>query len=275
MTNRKNPSHSIIILLFLAVSIALPAEQTRSFLFKPAGSNFTIYNRRGSNFFIHDSRLTRWKLARSIRRLASAKRITHAADDPSGLAVAEKMKGLITQLQRQSMNLQDYRNYLRYHDQVIARDMAALKRIRLLILRSSGSFLTANDRAINQSEINQMLREIDSNARFSTFNGKQVIPGLTTTGLGLENVNVVTNLYKSMGPVDAAIKKLLTMRGRAGARANIYAMRIKGKASYMINIQQAESRIRDLDMASEIRRLVKNNVLYRSNMGLIIKGTGR
>ncbi len=264
------------VIIAIAVTIFTPeslllSQQNKNFLFQPSGSNFLIYNRAGNNIFLHHRKLLQWRLHGNIKKLSSSKRITSAADDPSGLAVAEKMKGVINQLQRESMNMQDYRNYLNYYDHAVARDISALKRIRLLILRSAGGILTREDREINQGEINQFLKEINMNARFSTFNGVRAIPQLTVKNLGLSGVDVVRNLYGSMPPVDRAIKKLLSMRGRAGAQSNIFTMRIKGKAIHMLNLQQSESRISDLDMADEIRSLTQNSVLYRTNLGIIIK----
>jgi len=261
------------ILLITAVLLNEPAisQQKSGFIFQPSASNFIIYNRQGSNVYLHHNKLVQWKILGNIRKLSSAKRITRAGDDPSGLAVAEKMKTLLNQMRRESMNLQDYRNYLRYYDGMIAQNHDLLKRIRLIILRSSSGILGPDDREINQSEIDQLLRQIDMNARFSTFNTKQAIPSLTVKNLGLEKVNVVKNLYGSMKLVDDAANRLLRLRARGGAASNVLTFRIKGKSLYYINLQKAESGISDLDMASEISNLIKNSIILKSQYGIIIK----
>ncbi|MCP4130553.1 MAG: hypothetical protein GY754_06185 [bacterium] len=240
-------------------------------LFRPNGSNFFIYNRGNKQFILHQSKLTQWNLNKAMSRLSSAKRINSAADDPAGLAVAEKMEKLLQQLRQESMNDANMRNLHHYVESAIAQDHELLKRIRLLILRSSSGILTAEDRGYNQSEINQLLRQIDMNARFSQFNTKQVIPELTTAKLGLNRVDVVRNLYKSIGIVDEAMKKLQKKRIVQGVKSNILTFRIKGKSYHYLNLQQAESTIRDMDMAEGISNLMKNNVLLKSQHGMLMK----
>jgi len=265
-------SGQIIITVFILFTAGQLVAAERSFLFQPAGSNFLVYNRAGKNFYIHQNKLMRWNLMGSYRKLASGKRINISADDPSGLAVLEKMNSIVAEMKQQSMNLQDYRNYIRYYDGVLAQNMNALKRIRELILRSSSGILGPDDRAINQSEIDQYLSQINMNARFSMFNKRQVIPQLTVKGMNLEKVDVVRNLYGSMKLVDDALSRLMKMRGRAGAQENVYTMRIKGKLIHMVNLQQSASRTGDADMAEEISRLMTNSVLYKSNIGVMMRG---
>lgn len=259
--------------LILAGTLMLPplfAEGTS--LFIPSGANFVVYRQGGSNFIINQSRLAQRGLMDNIRKLSSGKRITRAADDPSGLAVAEKMDALISGLKQRAMNDEDMRNYIRYMEQVVAEDQRLLKRIRVLILRTGGGIYSASDRELTQSEIDQLLRQIRMNARFSQFNTKRVIPELTPENLGIADVNVVRDPYGSMEKVDRALDRLIRIRASAGARDNRLEFKIKGQYLYMVNLQAAESRIRDLDMAQEITRLQRNSVMLKTQHGLLIKG---
>ncbi len=261
----------ITVLVLLSIHIESGARE-QNYIFQPSGANFIVYNRGGENFYINQNKLVSWNLMNNYRKLSSGKRINVSADDPSGLAVLEKMNSVINGLKQEEMNLQDYRNYLQYYDSVLAQNLGLLKRIRELVLRSSNGILGPDDRAINQSEIDQLLRQIDMNAEFTMFNKKKVIPQLSVKGLGLEKVDVVKNLYGSMKPVDDAMVRLLKMMSRAGAAENVYSMRIKGKVSYMVNLQQGASRIGDLDMAEEISSLMTNSAVYQSNIGVMMIG---
>ena len=264
-------SIKFILLVLVIISSTKIYSGNNSFLFRPTGSNFFIYGKGTGHFIIHQSRLSQWNINRTISKLASSKRINNAADDPAGMAVAEKIAALIKGLQQKSMNAENMRNFHYYVESAIKQNQEILKRIRELILRSSSGILGPEDRGYNQSEINQLLRQIDMNARFSQFNTMAVIPNLTTDKLGLKDVNVVRNLYGSMKHVDNALKMLQKRRIIQGIRSNILTFRIKGMSYNFLNLQRAESGIRDLDMARGISRLMKNKVLLKSQYGIIIK----
>lgn len=258
--------------------LALPvagAAQSASSLFVPSGANFVVYRQGGANFIIHQSRLAQWGLSRSIEQIASGTRIVRASDDPSGLAVAEKMDSMITGMKQQAMNDEDMRNYIRYTESMLAQDQQILRRMQLVIQRSAGGILTPSDREINQSEIDQLLAQIEMNARFSTFNTKQVIPELTPAGLGIEGLSVVRDPYGAMKRVDAAMDRITKLRAIAGARDNRLSFKIEGQYMYMVNLQAAESRIRDADIAETIGRLVQQRTLLQTQHGLLIRSADK
>ncbi len=258
-----------------SLGMPLKGDSARSYIMQPAGSNFLVYGHGSSRFILSRSRLTQMKLGGLFRKLAAAKRITSAADDPSGLAVSEKMKGVIAALQQEVMNAADYRNYLRYYGGMVAQNHSILKRIRLLIVKSANGIYGRDDREIIQREISQLLRQIDMNARFAQFNKKRVLLGINTQFLGVRGLSVVRSPYSAIKQVDAALKKLIRIRSVAGIRSNTLALRIKGKTYYYVNLMAAESRISDLDMAAGIRNLIKNSVMHKSQYGVLMQSLKR
>lgn len=260
----------ITLSLFIAFSSALTAEDN-SFLFQPNGSNFYVYGKGQNNFIITQSKLTELKLNSQISQLSSGKRINSASDDPAGFAVAEKMKGLLNQLKQESMNAEDMRNFHNFVESAIAQDQALLQRIRQLIVQSSSGILNSEDREYIQAEIDQLLKQINMNARFLQFNTISIIPELTAQNLGLDAVDVVRNANNSMGIVDDAMTKLTKKRIVQGVQSNVLTFQIEGKSYQYINLQRTESNISDLDMAEGISNLIKNSVLLQSQHGLILK----
>lgn len=243
-----------------------------SFLFRPDGANFYVYGRGADTFLIHQDRLNSMQLDREIARLSSAKRINVASDDPSGLAVAEKMDALLRQMGQESVNDADMRNFHTYVESVIAQDQEIVKRIRDLLVRSSGGILTGEDRGYSQAEIDELLKQIDMNARYSQFNTIRVIPELTAASLGLDAIDAVHNPDASTGIADEALNKLTAKRVMQGVKSNILTFRIEGRSFRYLNLQRAESGIRDADMAEGISELLKNSALLKSRYGLILKG---
>ena len=241
------------------------------FLFRPDGANFYVYGSGRSSFIINQSKLTSWGIDKQLTRLSSGKRIISASDDPAGFAVAEKMNSLLKQLRQESVNDADMRNLQNFIESAVAEDQKLLHRIRILIVQASNGILNTEDRGYIQSEIDQFLKQIDFNAGFNQFNSKKIIPGLTTENLGLNKVDVVHNLWNSLGLVDDAFTKLTKKRIIHGVKSNVLTFRIEGKNYQYVNLQRTESLISDLDMAEGISSLIKNSVLLKSQQGLILR----
>ncbi len=241
-----------------------------SYMIMPDASNVMIYGRGSDYFVVNRQHFMNMEIRKNIQKLASGLRIVNPSDDPAGFAVAEKMKAVLQQVKQQSVNEEDLRNYMKFVESTLKQDSTILMRMRQLVLRASGGILNRDDRELVQSEIDMMKDAINHNARFATFNTKKVIPDLTAEELGVENVNVVQNPGQAIEIIDNAMNRIRKMRSRLGAQDNILKMRIQGKQYYYINLQAAESGIRDLDMASEIRQMMTNKTLLKVQYGIIL-----
>lgn len=261
---------SLIVILIISVAAGLQAQQ--SFLFQPTGANFYVYNQGGRQFVINQSKMTAAGLGKVMEKLSSGKRINRAGDDPAGLAVSEKIDAIMRGIKQESMNMQDFRNYLRYVDAMAGQDTRLLQRIRELIVRSAGGILTKDDREIIQTEIDQYLRQINMNARFSKFNTKIVIPELTVKGLNLDGVDVVRDPYRSIKLVDDALKKVVRRRILAGVKSNVLTYRIQGAEMYYVNMASSLSRVLDQNMAEGISSLSQKSVLLKTQYGIMMLG---
>lgn len=264
--------HKLLPALIAVLFSASVYGQGNSFLFRPDNSNFYVYGRGSDTFLIQQNKLTSLQIDKVLMQLSSGKRINSAADDPSGLAVAEKMDALLAGMSRESANDEDMRNLHNFVESVVAQDQELVKRIRELLLRSSGGIMTAEDRGYNQTEIDELLKQIDMNAKFSQFNKVNVIPELTSANLGLDAVDAVRNPDGSIDIVDKALERLTVRRVIQGVKSNVLTFRIEGRNFQYINLLRSESRILDEDMAEGISELIKNSVLLKSRYGLILKG---
>jgi flagellin len=260
----------IIPCLIIAVCATLTAKEN-SFLFQPEGSNFYVYGYGTKSFIINQSKITGMNIDKQLSQLSTARRINSAADDPSGYAVAEKMKGLLNQLRQESMNAEDMRNLHNFIESAIGQDQEILQRIRQLTVQASNGILNSEDRENIQSEINELLNQLDMNAKFLQFNTISVIPELSAEYLGLDKLDAVHNPEKSIGLADEAMAKLTRKRIIQGVHSNILKFQIDGKSYQFLNLQKAESNISDLDMAEGISGLIKNSVLLKTEYGLIIR----
>jgi len=100
---------------------------------------------------------------------------------------------------------------------------------------------------------------------------------MTTKGLGVRNVGDSTiltlstpdNANMAIGIIDEALKKVNKQRADLGAYQNRLDTAIKGIDVGAENLQAAESRIRDVDMAKEMVDYVKNQILIQAGTAML------
>jgi flagellin len=101
---------------------------------------------------------------------------------------------------------------------------------------------------------------------------------MTAMALGLEqaqggtdmvSISTVESANQAIGTVDAALRTVSKQRADLGAYQNRFEEASKGVAIAAENLQAAESRIRDVDMASEMVDYVKNQILLQSNTAML------
>jgi flagellin len=101
---------------------------------------------------------------------------------------------------------------------------------------------------------------------------------MTAMALGLEgaqggtdmvSISTVETANQAIGTVDAALRTVSKQRADLGAYQNRFEEASKGVAIAAENLQAAESRMRDVDMASEMVDYVKNQILLQSNTAML------
>ncbi|WP_022852180.1 flagellin [Limisalsivibrio acetivorans] len=120
---------------------------------------------------------TQNQLSKSLEKLSSGLRINHAADDASGLAISEKLRGQITGLKRASMNAQDGISMLQTAEGALGEVSSMLQRMRELAVQASNGTYTSNDRIEIQKEVDQLKNEINRISSATEFNTKKLLNG--------------------------------------------------------------------------------------------------
>lgn len=116
-------------------------------------------------------------LTKSIEKLSSGLRINSAADDASGLAISEKLRGQIAGLQRATMNAQDGISMLQTAEGALGEVNTMLSRMRELAVQAANGTYTSNDRVEIQKEVEQLKDEIDRISSSTEFNTKKLLNG--------------------------------------------------------------------------------------------------
>jgi len=247
-------------------------------------------------------------VGKNIEKLSSGMRINRAGDDASGLAVSEKLRTQVRGLNQAQRNIENGVSFIQTTEGYLAETQDILHRVRELSVQAANGVYTDEDRLQIQVEVSQLVDEINRIASHAQFNGMNMLTGnfakdtvtggimqfqvganmdqnkriyigtMTAQALGLqgaqggnEAVSIanpeVANL--TIGIVDSALKQVSTQRADLGAYQNRFEMAANGVGVAAENLQAAESRIRDVDMASEMVDYVKNQILVQSGTAML------
>ncbi|MCL2792798.1 MAG: flagellin [Spirochaetaceae bacterium] len=247
-------------------------------------------------------------LEKNIEKLSSGLRINRAGDDASGLAVSEKMRSQIRGLNQAERNIQNGVSFIQATEGYLQGTQDILHRLRELSIQSANGIYSAEDRMQIQVEVSQLVSEVNRIASHAQFNGMNMLTGafardsavgrimtlhvganmdqsetlfirtMTANALGLINdqspggmISISTPDLANMaiGLVDSALRSLSQQRADLGAYQNRFEMASRSVAVAAENLQSAESRIRDVDMASEMVQYVKNMILHQAGTAML------
>lgn len=116
----------------------------------------------------------------SLQRLSSGLRINSAKDDAAGLAISERFSAQIRGLNQAARNANDGVSLAQTAEGALAEVTNNLQRIRELAVQSSNATNSQSDRDALQTEVTQLLNEIDRVADSTEFNGVKLLDGSFT-----------------------------------------------------------------------------------------------
>ncbi len=248
------------------------------------------------------------QLSKSMQRLSSGLRINSASDDAAGLAISENMRGQVRSMNQASKNANDGISMIQTAEGSLNETSAILVRMRELATQSATGTVGSTERGYIQSEVNKLSSEIDRIAGSTEFNGQKLLNGsLDGTGGGKVNTmtfqigarNVATNdtidlkiknastmnitggtsdtvnvsdqvsAQKALDTLDAAIISVSSQRANLGATQNRLQSTMNNLQVAVENTSAAESRIRDVDVASETAIMTRNNILTQAGTAIL------
>ena len=230
-------------------------------------------------------------LAKATEKLSSGYRINRAADDAAGLSISEKMRGQVRGLNRASDNAQDGISLIQTAEGAMDQQHAILQRARELAVQAANDTNVTADRTAISEELDQLKQEFDritSQTEFNTqklcdgtFTGKKFQVGANsgqtiTVSISKTSMTDIKGSVASNATATAAIKKIDTnitnlskTRSKLGAIQNRLEYTVKNDDNAAENIQNAESRIRDVDMADEMTRFSKESILQQAATSML------
>lgn len=243
--------------------------------------------------------ITNGRLSRSTEKLSSGYKINRAADDAAGLSISEKMRGQIRGLEQASTNAQDGISMIQTAEGALNESHSILQRMRELTVQAANDTNVTVDRESIQKEMKQLESEITRIAEETEFNTKKLLSGDFVTGspinlqvganssqnisfiignakasaIGVNNISSTLSSYTTataaLNTIDTAIEKISDMRSNMGAVQNRLEHTIANADNTAENLQAAESRIRDVDMANEMVNYSKDSILQQAAQSML------
>lgn len=229
---------------------------------------------------------------KALERIATGYRINRAADDPAGLAISEKMRAQISGLNQAGKNIQEGMSMLQTAEGALNETHAILQRMRDLAVQSASDTLTDDDRALIQTEYEELKKEIQRISKDTQFNQKNLINGdykdqpfkiqaganagqtidlylgdISLSGMGLPDTSSIgtrEDAEKAISEVDDAINQVSKQRSKLGAYMNRLEHAYNVTMNTHENLVSAESRIRDADIAKEMMNFTKASILQQA-----------
>lgn len=251
------------------------------------------------------------QMSKTMEKLSSGFRINRAADDAAGLAISEKMRGQITGLKQAVRNAQDGISLIQTAEGALTEVHSILNRMRELAVQSANDTNNdADDRAALATEFNQLKAEITRIGNQTEFNTKTLLDGsLAVSGnelvfhIGANSDQTLTVSISDMRAsaigtsggtmvvsadistqsgaeaaitvIDDAINMVSTQRATLGAYQNRLEHTVNNLNVTKENLQAAESRIRDADMASEMMNFTKQQILVQAGTAMLAQANAR
>ncbi len=254
------------------------------------------------------------RLNTSYERLSSGLRINRARDDAAGLAIAEALKANSRVAGVAIRNANDGISVIQIADQAIGQIGNVLTRLAELAEQSANGVFGNVQRSALQNEFSALTSEIERIAFTTEFNGLRLLSGgnsvtfqvgfngtslsqvsytgveATLEALGLAatgssaaiySINANTELAAqsasrlALDAINNAITSVTRNRGALGAAEGRLEVTISNLQVARENFQAAESRIRDVDVASEAAELTRLNVLQQAGAAILAQANAQ
>jgi flagellin len=239
-------------------------------------------------------------LSKSLEKLSSGLRINRAADDAAGLSISEGLRSQISGNKVAARNAQDGISVIQTAEGSLTEVHSILQRVRDLAVQSGNDSNNSDSRAAIATEVTELGKELTRIGDSTNFNGINLLDGAKTSltfqvGAGsnaaadqisvdLTDVKAIGTAISGLGTagfadaaaslttiaaVDTQIKNVSTARAELGASQNRFESVVRNISVSKENLSAAGSRIRDTDMAEEMVKFTRANILSQAGTSML------
>jgi flagellin len=214
-------------------------------------------------------------LQKSLNRLSSGSKIVSPADDAGGLAVSMKLSAQAKQLGATKNNIGNAVSYLQTQDGAMKTAASALERMSELSVMYQDVTKSSSDLANYSTEFTALSAQLTSIAS-QTFNGQALFGSATlgsVSGVSVGGADITTAVgtlaISSSSGIDTAIQNVATLRATNGAAQSRLGFASDLVTTNKANLESANSRIIDVDVAEESTQLARWNTLVQAGTSML------
>ena len=241
---------------------------------------------------------TQSALDSSLARLSSGYRITKAGDDAAGLGISTKLEAQIRSYSQATRNANDGLSVIQSTESALNEQSNILTRLRELAMESASDGIGNTERGYVDREAQALLGELERVANVAEYNGTSLLNGTTATldfqvglfstsndaitfttlnattgasGLNVSGLNlaVKASALAALASIDAALGYVSDARATLGANGNRFSSAINDIQSFSESLSAANSRIKDVDVASETSNMSRQQILMQAGVSVL------
>lgn len=231
------------------------------------------------------------QVSKSMEKLSSGFRINRASDDAAGLAISERLKAQVNGLAQANRNVSDAVSMVQTAEGALDQVHAMLQRVRELAVKFANDTLSAEDQAAITGEIAQLSAEVARVGTDTEYNNIKLLDGSggaktfqvgaddgQTISISLGDLvidvpgstfDIVANAPNALASIDAAIQAVSSRRAEFGAVQNRLEYTSTQLGIYEENLSDSLSRVRDVDMASELVKYTKLQIMQQAGTAML------
>ncbi len=241
-------------------------------------------------------------VSKDLLQLSSGLRINSAADDPAGYAIANAFKASIASMQVASQNASQAQSFLQTADGAYSQINNIMVQMKSLATEAASGQESSTNLASLDNEFQGLASEIDQIANSTVYGGTTLLTGnitvtfqvgstnnsynqfvvaLTTaadtTGLSLTGLSLTSTstARTAMDSLDSALTEINTMMGTVGGFQNKLQYTMSNLTTSIQNYTSSQSTIEDVDMASAVSDMTKNQILQQSAMAMLAQANAQ
>ena len=215
----------------------------------------------------------------SMRKLSSGLRISRAADDAAGLAIANKLRTQSRSLNHAAANSEQGNAMLQIAEGAAQTIQRIIERQKELITQKLNGTSSSDTTTTINSEITTLQSEAVRVRADANFQGTSVFASLsfqvsdnsTNGSFSVDASLTLTTLdgTSTLANADSALTAVNNTLANIGAGQNRLDYTVQNLKSAVVNVRAAESTIRDVDMAEEMATFTRNNILTQAAQAML------
>ena len=239
----------------------------------------------------------------AMERLSSGLRINNASDDAAGYAISEGLTSQVNGLDQASRNVGDAVSMVSTAESSLNNIQSMLQRVRELAVQYQNGSLQSSDKTAIQGEVDQLTSEIKRQRGAVAFNGQNLLNGTAgTAGVGVTfqvGANASDTLTASFADIESSMStgfdwtstgsvfSLSSLGSNALSNLDTAIHNVSGAAAALgavqnrlqytsdaisateTNLSASNSRIKDVDMASEMTKMTQEQILQQAGTSML------